>query len=128
VLSDYLVVHQVHPVEKNAFLRHSQEIFISRQITGHLLIPGYRPGAIGAIMVIEQNDPVALFSIYKVMCRILHIEQGIQNLVSCPVTGCQAIDLDSLLQERTMNQKVAIRYSVSFKQQVVEELESGQLY
>jgi len=48
--------------------------------------------------------------------------------VSCPVTGCQAIDLDSLLQERTMNQKVAIRYSVSFKQQVVEELESGQLY
>ena len=61
MLSDYLVVHQVHPVEKNAFLRHSQEIFISRQITGHLLIPGYRPGAIGAIMVIEQNDPVALF-------------------------------------------------------------------
>jgi transposase-like protein len=33
--------------------------------------------------------------------------------------------LDSLLQENTMNQRIVTRYSMSFKQQVVEQLESG---
>jgi hypothetical protein len=40
-----------------------QEIFVSSQIAGYLLVSGYRLYAIRAIVMIQKDKPVALFQL-----------------------------------------------------------------
>lgn len=48
-------------VRRDRYKGDSQETFVTGQIAGHLLISGYCPCTIGAVVMIEQNEPGTLF-------------------------------------------------------------------